>query len=85
MRFEKFSQLFRSFQMSCSQFQQHFTRRFCANILSSKKLQSQTVSRKKSCKTTLLYEKAAHKMLMKLTTPGRRYDSLEGAIAACRQ
>jgi len=52
---------------NCSSFHQHFfTNSFCADILSPKKLQSQTVSREKLQKT-LSYQKAAHKVLVKLT------------------
>jgi len=39
---------------------------FCADIFSSKKLPSQTVTREKLSKT-LSYDKGLHKMLMKLT------------------
>ena len=39
---------------------------FCSNILLTKKIQSQTVSREKQSKT-LLYKKCARKMLVKLT------------------
>jgi hypothetical protein len=38
---------------SWSQFHQHLTNSFCANILLSKKLQSQTVNRVKQFKTLL--------------------------------
>jgi len=54
--------------VSCSQLHRYFTRSFCADILSYKQLQSQTVIREKLCKT-LSYKKAAHKMLVK-STPG---------------
>jgi len=46
-----------------SQFCQHFTSSFCTNILSSKNTKSNCLSREKLHKT-LLYEKAAHKMLV---------------------
>jgi len=50
---------------SCSQFHQHFTSSFCADILLPKKILSLTVS------TEMLgavsYEKSLHKMLMKWT------------------
>jgi len=49
-----------------SQFHQHFTSRFCANILAPKKLKSLTVNREKLQKT-LLYEKVSSKMLVKMT------------------
>jgi len=51
---------------SSSQFHQHFTSSFCANILASKKLQSQTLIREKMRKA-LLCEIGTRKMLMKLT------------------
>jgi len=51
--------------LSCSQFHQHFTSSFCAEVLAPKKPQSQTVTREKLCKT-LLYLKGARKMSMKL-------------------
>ncbi len=51
---------------TCSQLYQHFTCRFCTNIILLIKLHSQTASIEKLCKT-LLYEKAVHNMLAKLT------------------
>jgi len=62
------------------QFHQHFTSNFCNNIFatiffhqyfSTKKLQSQNVTREKLCKA-LLYKKFARKMLMKLTKGGKK-------------
>ena len=49
---------------ACSQFQQHFKSSFCANFLLPKK--NTNLSIKKLLKM-LLYEKAARKMLVKLT------------------
>jgi len=51
---------------ACSQFHQHFISCFCVNIHLTKKLQSQSVITEKLWET-LLYEKSAHKMLVKLT------------------
>jgi len=51
--------------MTISPFHQHLTSSFCANILTPKKLQSQTVIREKLQKAPL-YKKGARKMLMKL-------------------
>jgi len=48
------------------QLHQHFMSSFCAKILVSKKLQSQTETREKLCKT-LSYKKGTCKMLMKLS------------------
>ncbi len=50
-----------------SQFYQHFTSRFFADIISSKILQNRTLSREKLDKR-LCNEKVSSKMLMKLTT-----------------
>ncbi len=54
------------FSLSSSQFHQHFTSAFFADILSSKKLWSQNVTREKLRKA-LLYKKLACKMLMEST------------------
>jgi len=51
----------------CSQFQQHFTSSFCSNYPFDRKLQTQTVNTQKLHKT-LLYRKAARKMLVKIDT-----------------
>jgi len=56
---------------------QHFTSSFWANILSPKKLQSQSVARKKLLKA-LLYEKGESKMLMKWI-PGVNFTNILGA------
>jgi hypothetical protein len=53
--------------LSFSQFHQHFTSSFCANIKRQRKLQSQTVIREKVRKTLLNKKKAACKVLIKLT------------------
>jgi len=55
------------FTATCSRFQQHFLSSFCDNILSTTKLQSQTVIREKLHKA-LSYKKGLSKMLMKLIT-----------------
>jgi len=52
--------------VSCSQFHQHFTGGFCANIIVPKQFQSRTLTREKLYKT-LLYNKVVLKMLMKVT------------------
>ena len=53
--------------MGCSsQFQQYFTSIFCADFLWPKKLQTQTIS-SEMLRITVLYQKAARKMLVKLT------------------
>jgi hypothetical protein len=59
MREEKIASTF-------NQFHQHFTRTFCVDILTAKKLRSKTVIREK-LHEKLLYEKGSSKMLMKLT------------------
>jgi hypothetical protein len=45
-------------------------RSFCANILTPKNVQTENVSTKQLC-AKLSYEKAVHKMLVKLT-PGKQ-------------
>ena len=54
---------------TCSQFHQHFAKQLLRQYPIAKKIQTWAVSTKKLLKR-LSYKKAAHKILVKLTTPG---------------
>ncbi len=51
---------------ACGQFHQHFMSAFCTNILAPKKVQTLNISTKK-LSAKLLYKKAAHIIVVKLT------------------